>query len=443
MANRTSIIDIQGSDDAFQSYLASLQDYRKLLHENEVDFQEALAAVKASHDGNGKNSSRYQQSLRLTIGAEQFRQDTVTASISLAPQDAGHITSWQRSLNLQASSDLLLQRSVETAQTDPDTVQPQAIHTPVAPLSLLIPAQHPFPAEHQGHRLASGLPSGSRTETGSLSALPGQARTSIIPGNSVRPHTGHGHVADLTRNMSQDTRRHDEGNSTTTLSILPSAVKDMPQAGPDGLPDRITTMVETSSVRNISLQTLPETKGELPDSRLAETGITGQAVPTTGHSLWATGAHDLPSSPETVPDRRDENIPASSRLSGTATAHEHTHTTLPTGARNMFQTLSEQGTGSRLSNQQDTWATGWNRLERRLDRYHDDREQAFLAYDRRAERMNQDTRQWISSWQASLLKSMTDSIPQILGSIQNNTVIRIENHSGQDLSVAARQGAGI
>ena len=122
MANQTSIIDIQVNDSAFQSYLASVREYRDLLRESGAELQKALEGVdggsgqnkalkeelktrkaiaKASkdatfeenrgEDAENRQNTRLRDRIRLLLEAGRHQRENINAAMKFARSPIGKL----------------------------------------------------------------------------------------------------------------------------------------------------------------------------------------------------------------------------------------------------------------------------------------------------------------------------------------------------------------
>ena len=126
-----------------------------------------------------------------------------------------------------------------------------------------------------------------------------------------------------------------------------------------------------------------------------------------------------------------------------AESHGDPSLTSPAGAQGLLQTMPKTFYslgGTNPFDPRQSWQIGRKYLKQLLGRYHDT-EKALAAYNWGPGNLDKDIRQRGDNWRDGLKKETRDYIPRVMNNLQNNTIIRIENYSGQDLSVAARQGA--
>ena len=435
----------------------------------------------------------------LNAAANLAQQGTdLRTQAKMAGMDAGHYTAWQRNLEPYDPNGVLLQHAVEATRDGAEAAKLQAIgvdtssNDPSKILASLVPALRQFRNAHQGpaeRQVFEGLQLGDLVETADLLGRTSATEVNAIPG-TVEQNARRNQVSDDVLRRHQEAslnvgRRHDEWTATK-LNTLAPVVEGMAQGaekaqehlddlaiaaakaagsldsltgGNDALVGGIAAALGPSLIKSVGLKALPKLGGTLlggglSGGLLATTGIAaavGHVVSTTGRSPWDTGIGEM-YAPQVKGKTPSGASPASTsdadldRLTGAvamAESHGDPNAVSPAGAQGLLQTMPKTFYslgGTNPFDPQQSWRIGRKYLKQLLGRYHDT-EKALAAYNWGPGNLDADIRQRGDNWRDGLKKETRDYIPRVMNNLQNNTIIRIENYSGQDLSVAARQGA--
>lgn len=567
MASQTSIIDIQVNDSAFQTYLASVREYRDLLKESGAELQKALdevdsgsgqnralkeelrtrkAIAKASRDATfeenrgedaeNRQNTRLRDRIRLTLEAGRHQRENINAAMkfakspigrlgiagaaaaglvkalnaagSLAQQgtdlrtqarmagmDAGHYTAWQRNLEPYDPNGALLQHAVEATRDGAEAARLQAIgvdtssNDPSKILASLVPALRQFRNAHQGpaeRQVFEGMQLGDLVETADLLGRTGADEVNAIPG-TVEHNARRNQVSDDVLRRHQEAslnvgRRHDEWTATKLNTLAPvvagmtqgaekaqehlddlalSAAKaagnlDSLTGGNGALVGGIAAALGPSLLKGVGLKALPKLGGALLGRSVASpllrmAGPAGAIIAgLIPHELGTDDTFDMAHrNPGSIRRATAPSITSDAdldRLTGAvamAESHGDPNAVSPAGAQGLLQTMPKTFHslgGTNPFDPRQSWQIGRKYLRQLLDRYHDT-EKALAAYNWGPGNLDADIRQRGDRWRDGLKKETRDYIPRVMNNLQNSTIIRIENYSGQDLSVAARQGA--